>query len=394
MKKNVLVFDWSNMSFRSLFTSQIFGHARSYETKEEVNSFIAKMATDISMILRTFVPHKVIFAVDSSDPWRKDLLSTEEVGYKGQREKDKSINWDNVYSGLQEFRNVLSEKGFEFAYTNRAEADDLMCLCKEMVFKQYPDCNIVIVSSDADIRQLVDFNLEKEQFACVFNPIGTGKGGKKKLYINRDCLEWYSKKDEVDIFFSNMNHGKEFIKTALNRDKKIELVEIDPDQVVLGKIFCGDAGDNVPSFYEYYKSNGKKYKISEKKFENICKELCITDVEDLMTKEMMIKGVLEKVLKKEINDINVPKRLERQRRLVELNSELFPESIQLYITSIFSMLEYDFHNAHINLATVKMTDLLAGSSFFEIVNKRKAKDADIFKDIDKYASQLEPIKLL
>ena len=209
MKKNLLVFDWSNMSFRSLFTSQIFGHASGYDTQEEINSFIAKMATDISMILRTFVPNKVIFAVDASDPWRKDLLASEEVGYKGQREKDKKINWDNIYKGLNEFKDVMISKGFDFAYHNRAEADDLMALSKEAIFTKYPEYNIVIVSSDADIRQLVDFNVSTEQFCCVFNPIGSGKGGKKKLYMNHECSTWFAQKDKVDIFFSNLNSGKE-----------------------------------------------------------------------------------------------------------------------------------------------------------------------------------------
>lgn len=391
MKKNLLVFDWSNMSFRSLFTSQIFGHASGYDTQEEINSFIAKMASDISMILRTFVPNKVIFAVDASDPWRKDLLASEEVGYKGQREKDKKINWDNIYKGLNEFKDVMISKGFDFAYHNRAEADDLMALSKEAIFTKYPEYNIVIVSSDADIRQLVDFNVSTEQFCCVFNPIGSGKGGKKKLYMNHECSTWFAQKDKVDIFFSNLNSGKEYVKNALNRDKKIEIVEIDPNEVVLGKIFCGDAGDNVPSFYEFYGPNGKKKKITEKKFKTLCETLCIQDVEDLLKKEMLLKGSLEQSLKKELNDVNIPARLERQRKLVELNSELFPSDIKDYLLDIIMMIGEPYNGS--NLATIKMTDLLAGSKFFAVIEKKKAKAADIFKDIDKYADQLNRIKL-
>lgn len=391
MKRNLLVFDWSNMSFRSLFTSQIFGHTSNYESQEELNSFIAKMATDISMILRTFVPDKVIFTVDSSNPWRNDLYEDGELGYKGQREKDKKINWDNVYKALEEFKKIMTVKGFDFAYYDRAEADDLMCLTKEAIFSNYNDYNIIIVSSDADIRQLVDFKSENEQFCCVFNPISSGRGGKKKLYMTHECIEWFNHKDSVDIFFSNMNEGKEYIKNSLNRDKKIDIVEINPDEVVLGKIFCGDAGDNVPSFYEFFGTNGKKKKISEKKFKLICEKLCIQDVEDLLKKEMMLKGVLEEVLKKEIDDISIPARVERQRKMVELNSDLFPSSIKNYLADIIIMIGEEYNG--LNLATIKMHELLTGSKFFEIVQKKKAKEADIFKDIDKYANEINGIKL-
>lgn len=393
-KKTVLVFDWSNMSFRSLFTSQIFGNASSYNTEEEINSFIAKMATDISLILRTYNPNNVVFAVDAINPWRKDFLEDQEIGYKGQREKDKNMNWDNIYKGLDDFRKVMEEKGFNFAYTERAEADDLMALTKESVFKKYPDMNVVIVSSDADIRQLVEFDPQKEQYCLVFNPIGSGKGGKKKLYMNSECKRWFETKDKVDIFFSNLNPGKEFIKNALNKDKKIEIVEIDPNKVVLEKIFCGDAGDNVPSFYEYYGTNGKKRRISEKKFESLCEQLCIQDVEDLLNKEFMLKDTIEKIMKKELDDVDCSDRLNRQRHLVELNSELFPENIRNYMADIIIMLSEDYKNPNnIRLSSIKMVDILVGSRFFKIIEKKKAKAADIFKDIDKYADQINGIKL-
>jgi hypothetical protein len=43
---------------------------------------------------------------------------------------------------------------------------------------------------------------------------------------------------------------------------------------------------------------------------------------------------LEKICKKEVNDINIHERLMRQRTLVELNSSLFPQNIRDYKDTI------------------------------------------------------------
>ena len=97
MKVN-LVFDYSNMAFRSLFIIGKVGLRDNYASQKDINRYITKLATDISYIVRTYVPEsRVIMAMDAKGPWRKELLKNEPIGYKGTREKDETIEWGNCY---------------------------------------------------------------------------------------------------------------------------------------------------------------------------------------------------------------------------------------------------------------------------------------------------------
>lgn len=96
--------------------------------------------------------------------------------------------------------------------------------------------------------------------------------------------------------------------------------------------------------------------------------------------ESQLKPLLEKIAKKEVNDIDIHERLMRQRILVELNSQLFPENIRNYKDSIDYMVQdtpqYGFWN-------IKANGLLEGTEY-EGANQKRALEADVFKDMSKY----------
>ena len=70
----------------------------------------------------------------------------------------------------------------------------------------------------------------------------------------------------------------------------------------------------------------------------------------------------------------------RQRTLVELNSSLFPTNIRDYKDTIDYMIQdipdYGFWN-------IKAAGLLEGTEY-EGANKKRALEADVFKDMSKY----------
>lgn len=101
--------------------------------------------------------------------------------------------------------------------------------------------------------------------------------------------------------------------------------------------FCGDDGDCVPSFYNWYK-DGRKVRITPGKEKKVREIIGINTVQDLVDSEYKLKPVFEKVCKRDINDIDFSERLMRQRVLVELNSKLFPEYIQDYKESLDYMI--------------------------------------------------------
>lgn len=386
-KKIILAVDWTNIMFRSLFMSSTFGNDL-YKNMDELQSFIYKFAQDLTYLFKIFSPDKVLLMTDGKNAWRKDLLPKDDggIGYKANREKNDKWDWDKIYEYADKLKNVMKSKGFDFCEVPRGEADDLLCICKELVFEKYNGWNLILISSDADIRQLVDFNKNKKQYCIVYNPIAL-KGGIRRLFVTKDFFEWWSTEDnEVnDIFFSNINNDKNRLKTIIaNASNKVKFEIINPNDIVLSKIFCGDNSDNIPSFYTWYNNKGKLSRVTESKFKKLQEALSINSVNDLMLKENLIKDTLEPIIKKDINDIDIHKKLETQKLLVELNSDNFPDSIKGYKADIELMISDEIK---IIPKQFNIHELFKNTEFEEFLHKKDNSEQKVFKDLDKYISK-------
>jgi len=157
------------------------------------------------------------------------------------------------------------------------------------------------------------------------------------------------------------------------------MITENPDEILLHKIFCGDDGDCVPSFYDWVNKD-KFVRITPSKEKKIKEALDIHNINDLLNKKNDLKPVFETVCKKEINDISIFERLTRQRTLVELNSELFPSHIREYKIDVEVMCQNARETSFVNL---KAVDILKGTEY-ENANQKKAINADVFKDMTKY----------
>lgn len=387
MKANkiVLCLDWSNLLFRSLFINQLYGRMSTYDNIEDCKSFIYKFATDVCSIINIFKPNAVILLTDSQHAWRKDILPGE-TGYKSNRQKSENINWDNIFKCSDDLKQIFKNYGCNVAEVEHGEADDMAALVKEVIFENYHEYNMIIVSADADLRQLIQFDPVTTQYCAVYNTTVKGKTGKRYFYIPQEMLDWYNTPDKVDIFFSNIDNCKNYLKEILTMNNKIEFAVENPNDVVLHKIFCGDDGDCVPSFYEWI-HNGKNVRITASKEKKIRETLGINSVGDLLVAKDSLKPVFESVCKKDINDISIEERLKRQRTLVELNSELFPKNIQDYKDAIYYMITSDKFKMNGNL---KASEILKGTDY-EDSNQQKAIAANVFKDMSKYGLDTIPV---
>ena len=383
--KTILCLDWSNILFRSLFINQLYGTKMTYDNIEDCQSFIYKFATDVCSIINIFKPNNVILLTDSQHAWRKDVLPGED-GYKSNRQKQEGVNWDNIFKCSDDLKRLFKNAGCHVAEYEHSEADDMAALCKEVIFEKYHDYNLIIVSADADLRQLIDFDPLTNQYCAVYNTIVKGKTGKRFLYITQEMQDWLDKEDQVDIFFSNIDESKQYIKDIITQNVKIGIEIENPNEVLLHKIFCGDDGDCVPSFYNWI-HNGKAVRITPAKERKIRETLGIKTIHDLIQAKDNLKPMLESVTKKDVNDINVIERLNRQRTLVELNSSLFPKDIQSYKDTIDYMVQ---STGETIFANMKAANILKGSEY-ENSNKPKALTASVFKDMEKYGLTTIPI---
>ena len=383
--KTILCLDWSNILFRSLFINQLYGTKMTYDNIEDCQSFIYKFATDVCSIINIFKPNNVILLTDSQHAWRKDVLPGED-GYKSNRQKQEGVNWDNIFKCSDDLKQLFKNAGCHVAEYEHSEADDMAALCKEVIFEKYHDYNLIIVSADADLRQLIDFDPLTNQYCAVYNTIVKGKTGKRFLYITQEMQNWLDKEDQVDIFFSNVDESKQYIKDIVAQNVKIGIEVENPNEILLHKIFCGDDGDCVPSFYNWI-HNGKSVRITPAKERKIRETLGIKTIHDLIQAKDNLKPILESVTKKDVNDINVIERLNRQRTLVELNSSLFPKDIQSYKDTIDYMVQSTGESIFANM---KAVNILKGTEY-ENSNKPKAITASVFKDMKKYGLTTIPI---
>lgn len=378
MNKTNLIVDFSNIAMRALFTCAYSGEGNvsTFDTDGECEFLVRKISLDLAYVARIFSPDRIIIACDARHPWRSNLYSPDDQeGYKGTRTKDNTKNWDKIYRHLDELKKILKEKNFVVTEIPTAEGDDVAALWRKNCFDN--NDSVVLVSSDKDWTQLIDFNKANSKFCICFNPISNNKA-QKKLYCTQDFMDWLNTSNSTDIFFTNYNGRKEELRSVKSKDSKIEYEVINPNKVLLEKIFCGDDGDNAPSFYQYYK-NGKKTRITAKKAQKICEDLNISNVNDLCgcCSANALKPKIESILKKELDDVDIDERLVRQRKLVELNPDLFPDDIN-------SAFEYHLKSnedkGYMQTRNLKIDDILRGTKYFS-EDYNRPKENEIFKSL-------------
>lgn len=378
-----LVIDFNNIAMRAMYACIYMRESgvSNYDTSEECGILARKITTDIAFILHMFGPDRVIFVCDSKHPWREQLYeSIPGMEYKGNRVKDEEKNWNNIFNTMNRLKDIYEKKGFITCEIEHAEADDLAALYKDALYNKRGE-NVIMVSSDRDWCQLIDFNKDKNNFCIVYNPIANNKG-KKKIYLTEQCSEWLNAPEITNIFFSNYSKEREAVRTV-SKDPKNEIEVLSPEQILTDKIVCGDDGDNVPGFYEFYQ-NGKKVRFTALRMKKLFEAAGITDLNGF--KEKCIAGSINdhiaKLFKREINDMDSNERLMRQRRLVELNPILFPTE---ETNTFASKYEHEIETTKgriTGVTSIKMEDILKGTDYLTEGYERKPRENAIFKNFD------------
>lgn len=363
-----LVFDGNYLFYKTLF---IFGSyskgAKVLSTKRDQEMFIRKIATDMTHAIRTFGnPNKVIFTIDSRS-WRKEI-EIEEGGYKSNREKDESvIDWDSFYKCMNEFGDVLKNKGFIVSREDRAEGDDLMYLWADRLYKEGQDS--IIITGDKDLTQCIKFN--EKNFIIVYNP----NSKMRKLVTPTGFSKWV-KTEEYDLFDAStfMNRSKDLIVEAMS---SVIIEEIDPDYLIFEKVVTGDAGDAVPPVWSW-ENKGKTYRITPAKTSRIYEVMQsvkkIDDIYNLPERSMEVANGINSACKQIAPVDVIKKRLERNLKLVYLDTRVIPADIQNAFTKSYEISQTE--NKELGAQSYDMAHILEGTRF--VTTGGKSFEADIF----------------
>lgn len=340
MNKYTLLVDGNYFLFKTLFIS---GKIKSKgelnfidEPEKDSDILLSKLSTDFSYEIRRFSPilENVVYCIDSSS-WRKDFYPNSNESenassstYKGNRKKDKSIDWKKLYEIHDKFANSLKDLGITISRVDGSEADDLIFAWSS--YLNMINRNAIIFSGDNDLLQLVCKNDSNESNTLYYNKFA------KKLYTFENFEHWLNNSsEEMDIFNMSINSTDIGFKKVL---KGIKIQEIDVQEFIFKKILMGDSGDNVSPLYHHTKKSkdGKirTYSITNNKADKILKkyeneygsisESTFFNSESISNICQIAKEIL-KIHDKTLDELI--ERYETNRSLMMLHSRALPPSI-------------------------------------------------------------------
>lgn len=169
--------------------------------------------------------------------------------YKGNREQDKTINWEIIFQEYEDFLELLNYYGIQVCREAGVEGDDWCWYWSRKLNKD--NTNVIIWSKDKDLTQLVD-RTSDGFFTVCWNDKGV------------TCKE--NDEDDLTSFFMNPYYAtnEQILYDIIQHSANV--YNIDPNTVLVEKIFRGDKGDNIfPIIQRRSKSNSSKlFRISTK----------------------------------------------------------------------------------------------------------------------------------
>jgi len=332
MIKTQVVIDGSYLLFKGVFILK-----KSRSIKDDLDVLLMN---DFNRISGSFGFDRIFFVSDKGASWRRQIYPE----YKGNRVKDESIDWDAVFATYEIFKNKVKKKrNVKFLQLDEVEGDDLIShIVKDGNKEGYSS---LIVSSDADINQILEFDIIKGWINVQWNY----KFNDERIYVPEnyqlfmESMYKPQQYDEDDIFSSSPDDDNEFLVYLEQLISRTKVKEIKCEESLFCKIVSGDKGDNISSIIKT--RNGKQDeegrgigKDGAKTVYNLYKET-FPEVIDFYGDEFInrlieiifyYKGLKDPSIKKSIAD-----KIILNRRLVYLDKTYIPENISESIVSSY-----------------------------------------------------------
>lgn len=256
-----------------------------------------------------------IILMSEGGSWRKQLpipKQLEDTTYKGCRTKKTEMDWDAAYKAYSEFAENVSAAGVTHSAHPGIEGDDWAWYWSRTLNAQ--GINVLIWSSDCDLKQLVQTD------GTTFTGWYNDKAG---LVLPQNC-EWPDDPMEAMMNPPFQTEILELLKRKLKKQ-----TYINPDDIVINKILCGDAGDNIKPVVRYQK-NGRNYGFAAKDQTELCNSLHINTLTDVFDKEPSIVEYIcniKKYAPYNITQDMVREMLDYNIKLVWLHESTIPSTV-------------------------------------------------------------------
>lgn len=356
--KCTLVIDgnWLLLS-RFAVMSKGFENDMPEQTKEIAQNELQElMAKSITILINRFSIIDNIILVSDGGSWRKQLpipKSLEDTTYKGNRVHVSEHDWKYIYGALNNLSDKCSELGITTSHHFNVEGDDWAWYWSRRLNNDGISC--IIWTADNDLKQLIQNNSSNGVFTAWYND-------KNGVWFHDDLQE--KELSDLDFFMQPMVFKSPVVEHLKNHSKSVNFK--DPDVIIMEKIICGDAGDNIKSVAKTVK-NGRTYKVSVKIWNSIKEELGINTIYDLKSHKSDIAKMIVSTKKfSECNINDILEMIDYNIKLVWLHESVIPETIIMYMNQI----EYK----NIDLSTIK--------SNYRTLCKQNIEIEDIFNSIE------------
>ena len=274
------------------------------------------LARTIIKTLHQFPADNVILMSEGGS-WRKKLpvpKQLEDITYKGHRERKVEIDWDAIYTAYNEFEQTFASYGLTRSQNIMIEGDDWAWWWSRRLNAE--GTNVLIWTVDKDLQQLVQWH--NNTFTAWYND--------RAGLILPEELECET--DDITEFMLNPPPGNQMLDKLISTQHQ-PIKYINPEMIVVEKVLCGDAGDNIMSVVRLEK-NGRTYRFSEKLCKELCNELNINSIQEMLDKRKQIAKYivsLPKFAEGNFNEKDVVEMIVYNTRLVWLHERTLPDTV-------------------------------------------------------------------
>ena len=318
--------NWLLMSRMSVLIKGFDKNNPDIAKQQTSNELKELMARSINVMLNRFKEIDNIVFISDGGSWRKQIpipKSLEDTTYKGNRGQAIELDWDYIYNAFNDLFNQSKELGITCSRHYNCEGDDWVWYWSRRLNADGIHC--LIWSSDNDLKQLVQVDQSTQAFTIWYND-------KAGLWLPAEMDKPF---DEFD-FFMKADYISPVLESIKKKLKKYSF--IDPNEIILNKILCGDSGDNIKAVVRYTKNN-RTYNFAQKDFEKLVNDLEIKTIQDLRSSLNQIAHYIcsmKKYKPYRFNENDVIEMLEYNTKLVWLHEEVLPN------TAISSMVQDEY----------------------------------------------------
>lgn len=322
MNKCTLLVDgnWLLMSRFAMNKEAFLKENSEFEKDMAVQECVNLMSKSISLVLTRFegIIDNVVLVCDGQS-WRKKVQKPAklEADYKGTRVRDEDLDWNYVFKSLQVLEENIIKKGFTVSHTFNAEGDDAIWFWKSYLNENKVNC--VIWTSDNDLKQLVSY--DDGVFTVWFND-------RYGVFMDDKMNQ---QQDELEMFMmDSKNAAANFILESFSNQAETQVNYINPEDVVMEKIICGDKSDNIKAVVRIVKG-GKTYSVTPKMWNEVKEKMNITNLDDFFADADIIISKLREIKKFQETDLTFDDCLEQfdyNSKLVWLDDSTIPQEVQ------------------------------------------------------------------